>query len=39
MCNLKYNTDELRYKIEVDSQTENQLTITRGERKGDKLGV
>ena len=31
--NLKYNTNELIYKIETDSQTENEHTVTKGERQ------
>ena len=32
MWNLKYDTNELIYKIEIDSQTENKLMVTKGER-------
>ena len=41
MCNLKYDTNELIYKTETDSQTENKLTVTEGETEWgmDKLGV
>ena len=28
MWNLKYDTNELIYKTETDSQTENKLTVT-----------
>ena len=31
--NLKYNTNELIYKIETDSQTENEHPVTKGERQ------
>ena len=43
MWNLKNDTNELIYKTETDSQTENKLIITKEERGGrgerDKLGV
>ena len=31
MRNLKYNTNELIYKTETDSDIENKLTVTKGE--------
>ena len=34
MQNLKYNTIELICKTETDSQIENKLMITKGEREG-----
>ena len=37
MWNLIYDTNELTYKTETDSQTENKVMITEGER--DKLGA
>ena len=36
---LKNVTNELIYKTKIDSQTENKLMVTKGERGGDKLGV
>ena len=37
---LKNDTNELIYKTETDSQTENKLLVTKEERRGqDKLGV
>ena len=41
MWNLKNNTNESIYKTETDSQTENNLMVTSGEREEerDKLGV
>ena len=35
MQNLKYDTNELIYKTETDSQTENRLTVTKGEGVGE----
>ena len=32
MWNLKYYTKEIIYKTETDSQTENILMVTKGER-------
>ena len=32
MWNLKNNADESIYETETDSQTEDKLTVTRGER-------
>ena len=34
MCNLKYDTNELIYKTETDSQRENKLMVTKGESGG-----
>ena len=34
MWNLKNNANELIFKIEADSDTENNLTVTKGERRG-----
>ena len=31
MWNLKYDTNELIYKIETDSQTKNRLVVAEGE--------
>ena len=31
MWNLKYDTSELIYKTETDSQTENKLVVVKGE--------
>ena len=31
MWNLKYGTNELIYKTETDSQTENRLVVAKGE--------
>ena len=41
MWNLKYDTNELIYKTETDSQTENKLMVIKGEKKWgrDILGV
>ena len=41
MWNLKYNTNESIYKTETDSDKENKLLVTKGEREvgRDKLGV
>ena len=42
ICGIQKNdTNELVYKAEVDPQTENKLTVTKGERwlGRDKLGV
>ena len=41
MWNLKYDTDELIYETETDSQTQKKLMVIKG-AKGwgrDKLGV
>ena len=37
--NLKYSTNELIYKTETDSPTENKVMITKGEGERDKLGA
>ena len=34
MWNLKNDTDELIYKTETDSDIENKLVVTEGERGG-----
>ena len=34
MWNLKYDTNELMYKTETNSQTENRLVAAKGERDG-----
>ena len=34
MWNLKNNTNELIYKTETDSQTENKVMVTKRERGG-----
>ena len=39
MWNLKYDTNELIYKTEADSQTENRFVVAKGKREWDKLGV
>ena len=42
MWNLKYGTNEPIYRTETDSQLENKLMVTKGERSmcgGYKLGV
>ena len=43
MQNLKNDTDEIIYKTEIDSQTENKLMVINGEismvGEEDKLGV
>ena len=43
MMNLKNDTNEIIYKTEIDSKTENKLMVTNGESsvvgEGDKLGV
>ena len=41
MWNLKKNdTNELIYKTEIDSQTENKLVVTKGKGRGkEKLGL
>ena len=40
MWNLNYDTNELTYKAETDSQTENKLRVTKGKSVGrGKLGV
>jgi len=37
--NLKTSTNELIYKTETDSPTENKVMITKGEGERDKLGA
>ena len=32
MWNINYDTNEFIYETEVDSQTENKLMVTKGER-------
>ena len=40
MESKKNDTEELTYKTETDSQTENKLMVTKGERgEWGKLGV
>ena len=40
MWNLKYDTNELIYDTETDSQTENRLVVAKGEGVGkDGVGV
>ena len=34
MRNLKYDTNELIYKTEIDSDIENKLMVTKGEVAG-----
>jgi len=34
MWNLKYDTNEIIYKTEIDSDIENKLMATKGERWG-----
>ena len=34
MWNLKYGTNESIYKTETDSDTENRLAVTKGEKEG-----
>ena len=34
MKNLESNTNEYIYKTEIESQTENKLMVTKGEREG-----
>ena len=35
MWNLKYNTNELIYETETDSDIENKLMVTKGEEAGE----
>ena len=35
MWNLKYDTNELIYKTETDSQTENRLVVAKGRGVGE----
>jgi len=37
MWNLKYDTNELIYKAETDSDIENNLVVAKGERSGERL--
>ena len=37
--NVKYDTYELIYETEADSQTENRPVVTEGERGRDGLGA
>ena len=37
MWNLKYSTNGLIYKTERDPQTENKLTVTKGEKEGEGI--
>ena len=39
MESKKNDTNELIYKTEIDSQTENELMVTKGGRGWNKLGV
>ena len=40
MWNLKYDTNELIYKIETDSDIENKFMVTKGEGgRKNKLGI
>ena len=39
MWNLKYDTDELIYKTEIDPGIENKLMVTKREGGRDKLGI
>ena len=40
MWNLKYDTNELIYKTETDSQTwKTKLWLPKGKGSGDKLGA
>ena len=40
MWNVKYDPNEVIYKTETDSDIENKLMVTKGERGGEgKLGV
>ena len=34
MWNLKYDTNEIIYETEMDSQTENRLVVAKAERSG-----
>ena len=36
--NLKYDTNELIYETETDSQTENRLVVAKGGQGRDGLG-
>ena len=37
MYNLKYDTNELIYKTEIDQQTENRLVVAKGEWEGSGM--
>ena len=37
MWKLKYDTNELIYKRETDSQTENRLTVTKKGKQGEGI--
>ena len=39
MWNLKYGTNELSYKPERLTDTENRFMVTKGDWGGDKLGL
>ena len=39
MWNPKYDTNQLIYEIETDSDSENKFMLTKGNRGRDKLGV
>ena len=39
MWNLKYDTNELIYKTEADSQTGNRLVVSKGEGGGGRDGL
>ena len=39
MWTQKYGTSEPIYKTEIDSQTENRLVVTKGERGGRGMGL
>ena len=36
MWNLKNDTNEIIYKTEMDSQTENKPMVTKGRRRGER---
>ena len=39
MLNLKYDTNELMYKTEIDSNMEKKHVVTKEERRRNKRGV
>ena len=39
MWNLKYDANELIYKTETDSQTENRLVVAKGEGEWGRHGL
>ena len=39
ICGIKNDTIELIYKTETDSQTENRLVVTKGERSTQGWGI